>query len=278
VAIPARMRAASNPGGYGHEWVRLRFIIEGPENGRVFVPASLVDNPHLDQEQYRASLMNLDPVTREQLLAGDWTVRSSGGYFRREWFERPDLILPQMPSLVRRMVRGWDLAASEPRVKGDPDFTAGFLMALGVDEKFWILDIVRMQGTPRDVRDTVKRTAYEDGYACEIVMQQDPGQAGVDQIESYTKELAGFAFKGLRLTGDKVTRAFPLSVQCQAGNVGRIAGLSGWEAFCDEADGFPETAHDDQIDAAALAFIQLALGGELRVARPQVQDMFRWKG
>lgn len=74
--VPLRMRGASNPGGIGHDWVRRRFILDPSD--RVFVPASLSDNPHLDQEQYRQSLSNLDDTTRRQLLDGDWTANDDG--------------------------------------------------------------------------------------------------------------------------------------------------------------------------------------------------------
>lgn len=97
--IPIRMRAATNPGGPGHEWVRKRFVpddyIHAPpeeqfakpwyKQGRAFVPARLEDNEHLDQEEYRESLSNLEPVTRKQLEEGDWTAHA-GGRFRKEWF------------------------------------------------------------------------------------------------------------------------------------------------------------------------------------------------
>jgi hypothetical protein len=74
--VPLRMRGASNPGGIGHEWVKARFVDE-PED-RVFVPAKMSDNPHLDQMSYMRSLEQLDPVTRAQLLEGRW-LRDSGG-------------------------------------------------------------------------------------------------------------------------------------------------------------------------------------------------------
>jgi hypothetical protein len=82
--VPIRMRAASNPGA---DWVKQRFIVEGKVAGRVFIPARLQDNPHLDQEQYQRTLQNLDPITRKQLLEGDWDVRPEGALFKREWFE-----------------------------------------------------------------------------------------------------------------------------------------------------------------------------------------------
>lgn len=84
-AVPLRVRAASNPGGQGHNWVRQRFLIEGPSAGRVFVPAKLEDNPHLDREEYAKSLAELDPITRAQLLEGDWSARDTDNALVPEW-------------------------------------------------------------------------------------------------------------------------------------------------------------------------------------------------
>jgi hypothetical protein len=99
VDVPLRMRSASNPGGVGADWVNSRFIPEGfsPEMARenvvrwkvgeddegnptrrAFVPATLDDNPHLDRAEYRRSLSELDAVTREQLLKGDWQIKERG--------------------------------------------------------------------------------------------------------------------------------------------------------------------------------------------------------
>ena len=75
---PLRMRSASNPGGIGHEWVKRRFL-DGPA---AFVPAALVDNPHVDAVAYREALDMLDSTTRKQLLDGVWT-RDAGGLVYR---------------------------------------------------------------------------------------------------------------------------------------------------------------------------------------------------
>lgn len=77
VDIPLRMRAATNPGGIGHEWVRRRFIAQ-PDPRRPFVPARLTDNPSIDAAEYRESLANLDATTRAQLEDGVW-IRDSEG-------------------------------------------------------------------------------------------------------------------------------------------------------------------------------------------------------
>jgi hypothetical protein len=72
-----RMRGASNPGDVGHDWVKARFVEPGsPE--RIFVPALLTDNPHIDQEEYDKALAQLDATTRNQLRYGVWVADSAG--------------------------------------------------------------------------------------------------------------------------------------------------------------------------------------------------------
>lgn len=92
------IRAASNPGGIGHQWVKRRFISEdaiealrrGDSNrifwndGRAFVPSLLRDNPYLDRGEYEKMLWHLPPVTRERLLNGDWSVVEDAVIFA-EW-------------------------------------------------------------------------------------------------------------------------------------------------------------------------------------------------
>jgi hypothetical protein len=79
--VPLRMRAASNPGGIGHGWVKKRFPIDGVARpGRVFIPARLDDNPHLDKVAYRKSLSHLGETLRLQLEEGDWAVAEGLAY------------------------------------------------------------------------------------------------------------------------------------------------------------------------------------------------------
>jgi hypothetical protein len=98
VDVPLRMRAATNPGGIGHEWVRRRFIAD-QTGERPFVPALLVDNPSLDAEEYRSSLANLDATTRQQLEHGVW-VRDSGGLV----YEFIDMNLGTVPKLTHHLI------------------------------------------------------------------------------------------------------------------------------------------------------------------------------
>jgi hypothetical protein len=79
--VPLRMRAASNPGGVGHQWVKRRFPIDGkPRGRRVFIPAKLADNEHVDAVAYRAGLSHLGETLRLQLELGDWKVAEGLAY------------------------------------------------------------------------------------------------------------------------------------------------------------------------------------------------------
>lgn len=98
--VPLRMRAGSNPGGVGHQWVKNRFVDPATRApGALFVPSKVADNLSVNQASYRQSLSYLDALTRAQLLNGDWDA-VAGGRFRREWFGRwrrdphsPDFVL-----------------------------------------------------------------------------------------------------------------------------------------------------------------------------------------
>lgn len=263
VTTPLRMRGASNPGGVGHDWVKRRFLIEGPKYGRVFIPAKLDDNPSLDREAYRESLMQLDLVTRAQLLRGDWDASHGGSIFKREWFQ----VVREMPARCRK-ARYWDLAATQPRLIGrDPDWTAGVLLG-ELNGVFYVADVVRDQLRPAEVEKLVRQTADLDGPDVQVYMEMEPGSSGVSLIDHYRRNvLLGYAFRGHKTTGSKELRANPLSASAEAGNV-KIVGArqvgtqwvgGGWiRDFLEELEAFPYGSHDDQVDAASGCFAVLA--------------------
>jgi len=89
VDIPIRFRCTSNPPTAEQmltgAWVKERYVDpDTREEGVVFIPAIMEDNPFLDVEDYDESLSKLDPVTRMQLRFGDWNVSVKGRMFERE--------------------------------------------------------------------------------------------------------------------------------------------------------------------------------------------------
>jgi predicted phage terminase large subunit-like protein len=92
-----------------------------------------------------------------------------------------------------------------------------------------------------------------DGYGVEQWLPQDPGQAGLDQVESYIRSMPNYRIKAERMTGDKVTRADSVACQVNIGAVGMLG--APWNAaFIDELGAFPRGVHDDQVDVLSLAF------------------------
>ena len=249
--IPERIRAASNPGDVGHDWVKSRFPIS-PESevheARSFVPAKLGDNPHLDRETYTQTLMDLDPVTRAQLLNGDWSARRPGGYFKREDFK----IIDAVPDGVQ-LHRYWDLAATEDDGSNDPDWCSGTLGGCH-EGRFIIADVDRFRGEPGTVEKRIKHTAEMDGKDVGITIEQEPGASGKIAIDHYRRNvLVGYSVSKDRPTGAKPVRARPLSSASDAGNVLLVRGP--WvPAFLNEAEAFGTGGHDDIIDSSSGCF------------------------
>lgn len=223
-----------------------------------FIRSSLEDNQILMEKDpsYLASLKSLTRVEREQLLNGNWNIRASAGmYFRRSDFE----IVDAAPK-AKKTVRAWDLAGTKKTDKNNPDWTAGVKMMEGEDGYYYIEHVSRFQDSPAKVDAAIKNLASSDGGLTRIRLPQDPGQAGKSQAHHLTKMLAGYNVTALPVTGDKVTRAKPLSSQVEAGNVKLVRGP--WnEEFLIEMEAFPEGANDDQVDAAADAFNDLSARG-----------------
>lgn len=272
--VPLRMRGASNPGNIGHDWVKRRLIDEGPQYGRVFIPARLTDNPNLDGAAYVLSLNELDPITRRQYLEGDWTAKFGGSKFKREWFELVDYGLPKDAPRVRY----WDMAATTPKTGTDPDYTAGAKLAIH-NGTYYLEDMQRFRERPANVEARIKQTAQLDidlhGNNCLIFMEQEPGSAGVSMIDHYARNvLLGFPFRGHKVTGDKEVRANPVSSAAEQGNFKIVRSSwireeegslkrtpSVWIGdFLDEIEAFPLGSHDDQVDAVSGAFEMLPLG------------------
>jgi len=258
--VPLRFRATANPGGQFGDYYYQRFFIEGADHGRVFIGASLDDNPYLDADAYRESLDELDPVERERLLNGNWNIQAAGDMFSRHWFN----IVPAsgIPSVARR-VRFWDMASTDPtkrktktksRDRRDPDWTVGLKLAY-YQGMYWIEDIVRMQKGPGDVEVAVKNAAEADGYSVAIRMEKEPGSSGDITIDHYSRNiLQGYDFLGVASTGSKVERARTASAASQSGKVLISDRCRNMLPFLDEADVFPYGVKDDTIDGFSGAF------------------------
>jgi predicted phage terminase large subunit-like protein len=224
-----------------------------------FIPSNIHDNRILMEKDpgYLANLRALSRVDRLRLEGGNWNVRASAGMmFQREWFP----ILDAVPAGWIQSVRFWDRAATRPNESNkDPDWTRGLKLLKYPDGRFIIADLKSLRDTPGQVERLVKTVASHDGQATRVVSQQDPGSAGVSEAENFIRMLAGFDVHVQIISKDKLTRAKPVSAQCEAGNIQVIRAPWNDELFT-ELENFPEGKHDDIVDVLSGAFNTLATG------------------
>lgn len=228
-----------------------------------FVAATLRDNQKLLEKDpsYRARLQALSRVDRMRLLGdeergGNWLVRPTAGLvFRREDFRVAD----SAPSRVLRTVRAWDKGAQAPSARRpDPDWTRGVRVSMCEGGELWIDDLVSLRNRPGVVLERMREVAEEDGPSVIVGLWQDPGQAGVVDVETTRTALAGFPVEVVTAVKDKYAWAKVWAPHVERRQV--VLARAPWtDVVIGEADGFPDAPHDDAVDAVSLA-VQLLFG------------------
>ena len=235
-----------------------------------FIASNIFDNKILmeNDPKYIANLKAQNRVDRERLLRGNWRVKEEAGmYFKSIWFN-----YSSMPPLseFKKFVRAWDFAGTKKTDKNDPDATAGVLMGITHDGRVFVIDVIHEYLSPLEIDRALKATASKDKEKygrVQIIIPQDPGQAGVYQKDHITKLLHGYDFDFVRPTTDKVVRCKPFSAQVEHGNVYLING--DWnDKYILELEGFPDADHDDMVDASSDSYNNL-------VAPPKNKTTFK---
>lgn len=227
-----------------------------------FIPSKIQDNQILMQKDpsYMSSLRALSRVERGRLLDGNWNVRASAGVmFQREWFP----IVEVVPGGWTQAIRFWDRAATKPNDKNkDPDWTRGLKLYKYPNGTFVVVDLKSMRDTPGQVEGLITNVAAHDTVGCRVMSQQDPGSAGVTERDHFIRMLQGYDVRSIVISKDKITRAKPVSAQCEAGNI-RILRAPWNEDFFSELENFPDGLHDDIVDVLSGAFNELSQGASL---------------
>lgn len=241
-----------------------------PAKSVTFIPATVYDNQELLKRDpgYIANLKALTLVDRERLLGdvargGNWKIKPSAGkVFNRSWFS----VCQALP-VGGDVVRFWDFAATEKELsKPDPDFTSSCLMARYPDGRIIVADVTEERLAPAELERTFVNRCKQDAarFASEkrrysVRWEQEGGSSGKRESWRMTTTLQGMDAKGVPSTSDKLIRAKPYAVQCEAGNVSLLAGA--WnEHYLEHMHGQPELPHDDIMDASSGAFNYLSSG------------------
>lgn len=124
--LPPLMRAGTNPGDIGHEWVFRRFIDRripyktyqeyvDVEKNRIYVPRQFIpsrvwDNPAMpNREQYIAGIMQMSAEDQAAYLYGEWS-RLAGAMFKPIMFAESNDLLDNNYFIVRSI----DFGISDP--------------------------------------------------------------------------------------------------------------------------------------------------------------------
>jgi phage terminase large subunit-like protein len=204
--IGRRLLATSNPGGAGHQWVKERFVGGKEIGGRLIVPRSyylpsrISDNPSLDRDAYTATLQDMHPTRRAQLLDGDWSAREPGDYFRLEWFGP---LLDEAPTRECVAVRWWDLAASE---KESAARTAGVRMVRIVSGVRVVTHATAFRATPGKRDAKIVAQAKLDGRGTVVGIEIEPGSGGIAQFDALAMRLRA---DGFRVVGARPNAKLP---------------------------------------------------------------------
>ena len=226
---------------------------------------------HLDATYYiNLALTYPSGHLRAQEFDGEF-ANEGGKIGDRMWFDKKIIESPFTP--IRRKVRFWDLAATEKKIVGmgrkkefnDPDESVGSLISsfirefeenevLKKDTNWQIEDQVGGFWEWEGLLDAIVRTARKDGPNVPIVLEEEPGSGGKNQVAAVKNhlkkipDLQSHQVIGQRArdVGDRVMAAnhwFALAAQ------GKMWMLKGkWnEKFLAQLDGFTQIAHDDRV-------------------------------
>lgn len=182
-----------------------------------------------------------------------------GGMFKLQWFTKRVDAVPADAHILARAL-GIDCAATE----GGGDHSAFVQMCITTDGRVFVERVTRGQWGPQSFEGPggmFHLTCTSAPAWTRIREEEEGGSSGKKVTAAHAQLLMGYDYQGVRSTGDKATRARPFAAQCAVGNVYLVNGP--WvDAYVDELTHFrPDGSDqvDDQVDASATAFNEIAL-------------------
>lgn len=192
--------------------------------------------------------------------------------FKPQWFSNR---VRAAPHHVKKRIRFWDRAATQD----GGCYTAGVLLALDKEDRYFVEDVVHGQWEPNERNDRIVATALRDRTRFgpkddpTIYIEAETGSTGKESFQRIASRLAGFRIKEDRPSGSKDVRAEPWADMLASGNVFLVEnGCWDLENFVREhvafrpAPGKRLGKYCDQVDSAAAAFVLLSKGRQAQGA------------
>jgi len=212
-----------------------------------------------------------DGWLKEQEIGGKF-VEQGGVLGNRDWFAGKIIPYPE-DLLIKKRVRYWDLAASEKKKfkgkRNDPDESVGTLESYTEDEsgrKYYIEDQHGGHWEYAQLRENIMSTAMRDGPTVPIILEEEPGSGGKNQIAAIKewmdkvcekKGIPRFQIEGWRPPNDRVILANIWFAEASKGKVYLVKG--DWnDGFLNQISSFPIGRHDDKITSVNGARLNVA--------------------
>jgi predicted phage terminase large subunit-like protein len=144
--------------------------------------------------------------------------------------------------------RGYDLAVS---TRATADYTATARVALDKEGNLYIADVFRMRAEYPDQRKFIIELMQRESDTEHGIEEALHGKAIIQDLRR-ERHLTRRVFRGVKVAGDKWSRAAAWAARAEEGKVILVQGP--WTPdFLDELCHFPQGRHDDQIDAVSIA-------------------------
>lgn len=220
-------------------------------------------------EQYRKTKASVDQFLWSCLWQ-QAPVLPEGGMFPRGKWQYWDIA---NPPLCQRSVRAWDLAT----IEDGGDWTVGTRVGVAANGDLVVMDRQRFRKSTSGVEEAVQATAKSDGWGVPIIIEQEKAGAGKAVVEHYQRLLAGYTVKAGKIEGTKEQRATPYSAMQQMGRVWLPRHADWKDEWIKEhqammGDG-RRPRHDDQIDTASFAVLDLLGSGNIEMWIPGEDDL-----
>lgn len=293
--IRPHMAATANPGGRGHRWVKRRWVkpkagdwdteydepkpfniwrpaptTDNPDPGtRVFIPATLADNPALtarDPGYINRLRQIVDKNLRKAMETGDWDAIDAieGALWQQSWLDNYRVqpqYLARMGGAIERVVA---IDPSDGNESGKGDEFGVCVAAKGMDGMGYVEFSASWLASPRKMAERTIQLA-RDFNADAIIVEKNHGGAWVKEtllgVDRYANIKEVWASEG------KVTRARPVAALFEPDRTrelvvrARLAGV--FENLEDELTTFtgaPGEKSPNELDAMVWALTHLMLG------------------
>lgn len=259
--VPVGATGATNPGDIGHQWVYERFVVPG--SPRLFVPALLEDNPHLDREEYEHSLAELNPITYAQLRRGLWVTDERGKPFKRDWWRNRNRYSSERideHEIAGRWIH-WDTALKD---KKDNAYNACVVFELLKDYQLRVRYVWRdrmpFPNLVGVIGDMARRWDYDQKLKGVVIEDAASAQPIYQTVQASADEHLQGVLALYRPSGSKEERWQQAAVWCKRDCVQfpHPSKVTTWlHDFEEEVFTVPDSTYKDQADAFAQGIVYL---------------------